>query len=338
MFEKHLGRIKKMGEQRPKGNTSDYYFDSYAHFSIHEEMLKDDIRTLAYRDAIFQNPSLFKNKVVLDVGAGTGILSMFAAKNGAKKVYAVEKSSIVNYARQIIEENGFSEIITILEGAIEELELPEQVDVIISEWMGYALLYESMLPSVISARDRFMKPTGTMYPSHARMVIAAIEDSKYRKKKFDFWDNIYGFNYAPIKDWALLEPLVETVPEGQIITDDCIMIEFDLNKVTPEELSFTAKFDLWAFKTEMMHAFVVWFDVFFRGGEKEIELSTSPYSRSTHWSQTIFYLNEPIQIIGDEYVSGTFEMRPNDRNPRDQDFNISFTVQDKTTSQFYKMR
>lgn len=57
----------------------DYYFDSYSHFSIHEEMLKDKNRTYAYRDAIKNNPELFKDKVVLDVGCGTGILSIFAA-------------------------------------------------------------------------------------------------------------------------------------------------------------------------------------------------------------------------------------------------------------------
>lgn len=57
---------------------SDYYFDSYSHFSIHEEMLKDTIRTRAYMDAIMDNPHLFKDKIVLDIGSGTGVLSIFA--------------------------------------------------------------------------------------------------------------------------------------------------------------------------------------------------------------------------------------------------------------------
>lgn len=56
----------------------DYYFDGYSHFSIHEEMLKDTIRTKSYMKAITQNPELFKDKIVLDVGSGTGILSIFA--------------------------------------------------------------------------------------------------------------------------------------------------------------------------------------------------------------------------------------------------------------------
>lgn len=69
--------------------SKDYYFDSYAHFGIHEEMLKDEVRTVNYRNSIYHNAHLFKGKTVMDVGSGTGILSMFCAKAGAKKVFAV---------------------------------------------------------------------------------------------------------------------------------------------------------------------------------------------------------------------------------------------------------
>lgn len=69
--------------------SKDYYFDSYAHFGIHEEMLKDEVRTLTYKNSMLHNRHLFKNKTVLDIGCGTGILSMFAAKAGAAKVIGV---------------------------------------------------------------------------------------------------------------------------------------------------------------------------------------------------------------------------------------------------------
>lgn len=75
-------------------------------------MLKDSIRTDSYRDFIYDNKRLFKDKVVLDVGCGTGILSMFCAKAGAKQVIAVDNSNIIDRAKEIVWENGFGDVIT----------------------------------------------------------------------------------------------------------------------------------------------------------------------------------------------------------------------------------
>lgn len=80
--------------------------------AIHESMLKDTIRTDSYRDFIYDNKYLFKDKVVLDVGSGTGILSMFCAKAGAKKVISVDNSNIIDKARENVYDNGLSDVIT----------------------------------------------------------------------------------------------------------------------------------------------------------------------------------------------------------------------------------
>lgn len=134
---------------------SDYYFNSYAHFSIHEEMLKDRVRTGSYCNAIMNNRHLFKDKIVLDVGSGTGILCLFAARAGAAHVYGIEYSEIVDIACKVTAENGLSDKITYIKGKAEEVTLPVQkVDIIISEWMGYMLLYESMLDTVLLMRDK----------------------------------------------------------------------------------------------------------------------------------------------------------------------------------------
>ena len=107
-------------------------------------MLKDTTRTRAYQRAIEENPNDFKDKIVLDIGCGTGILSIFAARAGAKHVYAIENAEIALYAEEIIKRNGLSDKITVIKGKMEEVTLPvKNVDIIISEWMGYFLLYES---------------------------------------------------------------------------------------------------------------------------------------------------------------------------------------------------
>lgn len=135
--EKTVANVKDL-------TAADYYADSYSHYGIHEEMLKDEVRTRTYMNAIMRNAHLFKDKVVLDVGCGTGILSLFASKAGAAHVYGVDMSAIAEYAEKIVKDNGYSEKVTIIRGKIEEIDLPvEKVDIIISEWMGTLLILKN---------------------------------------------------------------------------------------------------------------------------------------------------------------------------------------------------
>lgn len=111
-------------------------------------------------------------------------LYRFAAKAGAKHVIGVDMSSIIEKAKQIVACNGLSDKITLLQGKMEEVVLPyPKVDIIISEWMGYFLLYESMLDTVLYARDRYLVPGGKIFPDKATMYLTAIEDGEYKDDK-----------------------------------------------------------------------------------------------------------------------------------------------------------
>lgn len=192
--------------------SKDYYFDSYSHHGIHEEMLKDQVRTRTYQMAILNNKHLFEGKIVLDVGCGTGILSMFAVQAGAAHVYGVDCSGIIESARRIVRDNGMEDKITLIKGKIEEIDLPiKDVDIIVSEWMGYFLLYESMLNTVLYARDKWLKPGGVIFPDKAVMYISALEDEQMKYERIDFWENVYGFDMSVLKEAALKEPVVDIV-------------------------------------------------------------------------------------------------------------------------------
>lgn len=155
-------------------------------------MLQDSVRTKAYEFSMIRNKELFKDKVVLDVGCGTGVLSIFAAKSGAKHVYAIEKANIYHKAVEIVELNGYKNTITVINGKIEEIDLPvEKVDIIISEWMGYALLYEGMFDSIIFARDKWLAKDGMLFPDKAVMYIRGIDDLNYWRDKRDFWNSVW---------------------------------------------------------------------------------------------------------------------------------------------------
>jgi len=93
-------------------------------------------------------------------------------------------STIIEKAREIVEVNGMSEKITLIQGKMEEVELPyDKVDIIISEWMGYFLLYESMLDTVLYARDKYLAPNGLIFPDKATIFMAGIEDGEYKDEK-----------------------------------------------------------------------------------------------------------------------------------------------------------
>ena len=124
--------------------------------------MEDTVRTPKYRDAILQNPTNFRGKVVMDVGCGSGILSLFAAQAGAAKVYACEASGAAEIARTLIKANGFENIVEVIQGKIEDItheKIPRNsIDVIVSEPLGTFLLNERMLETYIIARDMFLKP------------------------------------------------------------------------------------------------------------------------------------------------------------------------------------
>ncbi|XP_024522317.1 probable protein arginine N-methyltransferase 6 isoform X2 [Selaginella moellendorffii] len=334
------------------------YFHSYNHVGIHEEMIKDRIRTEAYRDAIFAHQEAIKDKVVIDVGCGTGILSIFCAAAGARKVYAVDASDIAVQAREVVKANGFSDVITVIVGRVEEIQLEEKADVIISEWMGYMLLYETMLPSVVCARDRWLKPGGLMLPSFATLYMAPITNPDRYGESIDFWRNVYGFDMSAIlplaKQCAFEEPCVEVITAENVKRIDC-------STVTLEELeTVTTTFSVPSIMRAHLHGFALWFNVSFGGdasclpkskaasnGTIPLVLSTAPEDPPTHWAQvcklhvkfhlavlhfleqTILYVYEPVELQQDNLISGTFTMSQCKENPRFLNVHIEYSCGDR---------
>ncbi|KAF3766006.1 hypothetical protein M406DRAFT_88807 [Cryphonectria parasitica EP155] len=314
--------------KKEKEDSSQSYWEGYANHDIHETMLKDTVRTDAYRDFIYNNKNLFKGKVVLDIGCGTGILSMFCAKAGAAHVYAIDKSAILDKARENIFHNNLGSTITCLRGRIEDITLPvDKVDIIVSEWMGYCLLYEAMLPSVLFARDRYLKPDGLLVPSHATIFVAPVSDPEYVTESVSFWRDVYGFDMKPMLEGLLKDVRVQYVPRESVAGSPS-PYALDLYRCTVDDLSFRVP---WASKlarhdVECVDGFVIWFDNYFAttrrpAGEVErieapaeewqaeradgsVAFTTGPHAKDTHWKQGFLMVEDQEGKKGRSYKAG----------------------------------
>ncbi|XP_059308893.1 probable protein arginine N-methyltransferase 6 [Lycium ferocissimum] len=340
------------------------YFHSYAHVGIHEEMIKDRVRTDSYRNAIFQHQNFIAGKVVVDVGCGTGILSIFCAQAGARRVYAVDASDIAVQANEIVKANNLSDKVIVLHGRVEDVEIDEEVDVIVSEWMGYMLLYESMLGSVITARDRWLKPGGLILPSHATLYMAPVTHPDRYSESVDFWRNVYGIDMSAImplaKQCAFEEPSVETITVENVLTWPQVVKHVDCYTVTSQELeSITARFKFESMMRSPFHGFAFWFDVEFTGPavlhlnngmppsfvepsnsysqegnihrkkrpnpNEALVLSTAPEDPPTHWQQTLVYFYEPLDVEQDQVIEGSLTLSQSKENARFMNIHLEYS-------------
>mmetsp|Transcript_17551 Transcript_17551/g.37958 ORF Transcript_17551/g.37958 Transcript_17551/m.37958 type:complete len:593 (+) Transcript_17551:81-1859(+) len=340
---------KKTGQKEKKKSPDNdtYYFSSYSNTSIHETMLRDTVRTAAYEDAILSNADpLFRGKTVLDIGCGTGVLSLFCAKAGARKVIAVDNSDVLNQAEKIVKLNGYDHVVTCVRGKIETLlendGLPlsagETVDVIVSEWMGYALFFETMLPSVMAARDAVMTPgSGTMFPNVSKIFI----EGGTGFERLAYWDDVHSLDMSPMKERMVSEltneAWVEVIEDENIVTNRTKVMEHDLNACKDDELDFEAPFELrlrdGASSGEdivKIHQLVVSFDIEFSvPGTNAVSFTTGCQGTPTHWKQTVLWFDPLHNCPGlskgrGDVMRGTFRMRRNAENHRAIDIAVSW--------------
>uniref|UniRef100_A0A8C6U6T7 Histone-arginine methyltransferase CARM1 n=1 Tax=Neogobius melanostomus TaxID=47308 RepID=A0A8C6U6T7_9GOBI len=320
----HLSE-RSVFSERTEESSAVQYFQFYGYLSQQQNMMQDYVRTGTYQRAILQNHTDFKDKVVLDVGCGSGILSFFAAQAGARKVYAVEASTMAQNRSFL--NNRLSERVT----------LPEQVDIIISEPMGYMLFNERMLESYLHAK-KFLKPNGKMFPTIGDVHLAPFTDEQLYMEQFtkaNFWyqPSFHGVDLSALRGAAVDEyfrqPIVDT---------------FDIRILMAKSVKHTVNFletkedDLYRieipFKFHMMHSGLVhglafWFDVAFMGSVMTIWLSTAPTEPLTHWYQVRCLLQSPLFTKAGDTLSGTAMLVANKR----QSYDISIVAQvDQTGS------
>jgi len=211
-------------------------------------------------------------------------------------------------SRKIIEQNGYADRITVLEGCASSVQLPDGIlaDVLISEWMGFYLLHESMLDAVVTARDRLLRSGSAVFPSTATLYACPVSLKEYCAENFDFWQDICGFDFskaaAVMRQKCLESPEIMTVPKTSLLAEPQQLLSIDLQYVNAADVcNVMASLDFTVQRNDLMHGFALWFDVQFEG-RQPVTLDTSPLAAATHWQQTVILLPSALLVNHDSLL------------------------------------
>lgn len=189
---------------------------------------------------------------------------------------------------------------------IEDFQPPTgiaQVDIIISEWMGFYLLHEGMLDSVLLARDRFLKPGGLLFPDRAIIYCSPCSLPSH----FEDWSDVSGIKMTKfaeqLRKQKSSKPEILNINNDSLLADDTVIAFLDLNDVSALELD-RLDFNevIVAKRSGRFQGVCIWFDVLFPSaddnmGSENVTLSTHPQAAPTHWKQTIIPLPANIETL-----------------------------------------
>jgi len=197
--------------------------------------------------------------------------------------------------------------------------------------MGYFLLFESMLPTVLFARDKWLAPGGRVYPNQATMFLAGFEASDYNKDKVDFWRDVYGFDMSCLIDdserTTYIGSDVIQIDAKTLITSTATLLSLDIMTAQERQLDFESNFKVTVSKDHTLDGFAVWFDAIFDlKCQHPITLSTSPHSEETHWKQSLFFLATTVPVKSGDIIEGILKAKRCRGYKRDYEVQLCYRI------------
>lgn len=266
----------------------------------HKKILSDRRRLQLFKEAISQAVS--PGCVVADIGTGVGIFACYCILAGAKRVYAIEEAEIVELAKKIVAQNNMEKQVVVIPGNSMEVTLPEQVDVVVAEVLGNFGLEESILDAMIDARERFLRPDGTLIPYSLRLFLVPLEAAELHNK-LNFWlQDHLGIDLSPAMVPSLNNAYVTELDPAWFLSKPQGFKEIVFNSAEGVNV-----FEILTFRTirpGKLTGLGGWFVTKLWG---DIQLTTSPLEPASHWQQCFFPLEYPVDVDKGDFIKVEFE-------------------------------
>jgi len=293
----------------------------------HFSMLKDPLRVLSYRSAIERHA---RGKTVVEIGCGTGILSLFAARAGARRVIAIEESGIAGLAARMFAANGGAGVIDLRVANSRDVELDEPADLIIHEILGVDPFEENLLPVLDDARRRLLKPGGRLLPYRLEVCCIGVEwkeplaDTDRTMDEARELPGLYGLDFAPLLE--SLAASARSAPsrtwiggqarfEPRILSEESRFLDLDFRSDALDLGGWSAQAPRRIVRSVTLGAAVRFFRAHL---DEQIQLTTSPLAPPTCWGWDVRLFSRRVDVapgtelalaIGLDHQSGMQNLR-----------------------------
>lgn len=252
-------------------------------------MLRDERRIDAYRRAL--SAVLSPTSIVLDIGSGLGTFSIVACQLGAARVYAIEAADVILIAAEVARANGVADRIQFIHSPCAKAELPERVDVIVSDLSGALPLFEEHIPTIMYAREEFLKPGGVLIPTSDRLLCAPVSSVELYGRITDPWLAVAGIDYTPAAAMSLHAAYALPVRPDDLAAPPQCWAELDYRTITSPNVSGSLSWSIPA--GVLIHGLALWSESTLHG---DLTIASGPWSVGSVHSTMVLPLLAPVEV------------------------------------------